>query len=145
MQPRLIRHFMQRLIAWPVLQPLWERRLFQNAAGIPGLLRRQFFHDYQTCAAFPVFFDLITSSWYQQVQQQLKQERFYFIWGEQERVVASKYLTYWRQGFPNATFDIVPGWGHFPMLDHPEAFYDKIINLFQAFQEQKREKLLSTK
>ncbi|HQU60364.1 MAG: alpha/beta hydrolase [Phaeodactylibacter sp.] len=129
MKPRPVRRLMQQLIAWPALQPLWERRLFQNPANIPATLRRQFFRDYQTCAAFSVFFDLITPSWYRKVQQKVKKERFYFIWGEQERVVASKYLTYWQQGFPNATFDIIPGWDHFPMLDHPEAFYEKIISV----------------
>lgn len=129
MRPRAVRRLMQWLIAWPALQPVWERRLFLYPERIPADLRRQFFRDYQTCAAFSLFFDLITPQWYRSVQRQLQQERFYFIWGEKERVVASRFLKYWRQDFPHSTFDIVPGWDHFPMLDQPEEFYEKIIGL----------------
>ncbi|MCB0587789.1 MAG: alpha/beta hydrolase, partial [Phaeodactylibacter sp.] len=83
-----------------------------------------------TCAAFSLFFDLITPAWYRSVQQFLQDERYYFIWGEKERVVASRFLKYWRKDFPHSTFDIVPGWDHFPMLDQPEEFYNKIIGLY---------------
>lgn len=129
MQPMAVRRLMQRLIAWPALQPVWERRLFRYPGRIPAPLRRQFFLDYRTCAAFSLFFDLITPEWYRSVQKLLQDENFYFIWGEQERVIASRFLKYWHQDFPRSIFDVVPGWDHFPMLDQPEAFYEKIIGL----------------
>ncbi|MCB0566393.1 MAG: alpha/beta hydrolase [Phaeodactylibacter sp.] len=129
MQPKVVRRLMQGLIAWPALQPIWERRLFLHPERIPSGLRRQFFRDYKTCAAFSLFFDLITPAWYQTVQEQLQAEKFYFIWGDKERVVASHFLKYWQQDFPHSTFDVVPGWDHFPMLDQPKAFYDKIVGL----------------
>ena len=129
MKPLAVRRLMQRLIAWPALQPVWERRLFLYPERIPGSLRQQFFLDYKTCAAFSLFFDLITPAWYQTVQEQLQAEKFYFIWGDKERVVASHFLKYWQQDFPHSTFDVVPGWDHFPMLDQPKAFYDKIVGL----------------
>lgn len=128
MQPMAVRRLMQRLIAWPALQPVWERRLFLYPERIPASLRRQFFRDYKTCAAFSLFFDLITPEWYRSVQKLLQDENFYFIWGEQERVVASRFLKYWHQDFPRSIFDVVPGWDHFPMLDQPEEFYEKITN-----------------
>ncbi|MCB0560272.1 MAG: alpha/beta hydrolase [Lewinellaceae bacterium] len=129
MQPMAVRRLMQWLIAWPALQPIWERRLFLHPERIPSGLRQQFFRDYKTCAAFSLFFDLITPAWYQTVQEQLQAEKFCFIWGDKERVVASRFLKYWQQDFPHSTFDIVPGWDHFPMLDQPKAFYDKVIGL----------------
>ncbi len=124
MKPRLARTIMQHLIAWPLLRPVWERRLFQSPSQIPEEVRRQFFRDYAQCAAFPIFFDLITPSWYRQVQQSLSKAYFHFIWGSHERVVAARYLKYWEEDFPNARFEVVAGWDHFPMLDEPQAFYD---------------------
>ena len=128
MKPKPVRALMQRLIAWPPLQSTWERRLFQQPERIAPAVRQQFFRDYARCAAFPVFFDLITPQWYREVQQQLQHQDFRFIWGDQERVVASRYLEYWKRDFPNASFDIVPGWDHFPMLEDPAAFHKKILD-----------------
>ncbi|NBC07069.1 MAG: alpha/beta fold hydrolase [Bacteroidetes bacterium] len=132
MRPMPVRQLMQRLIAWPTMRPVWEKRLFQQPGVIPLDIRKQFFRDYARCAAFPVFFDLITPDWYRRVQQQLSELPFEFIWGEEERVVASRYLTYWKRDFPSAHFDIVPGWDHFPMLDAPEAFYHYLTQKVEA-------------
>jgi pimeloyl-ACP methyl ester carboxylesterase len=132
MKPRLIRDTMQWLIALPAMQAVWEKRLFQQPEQIPAEVRQQFFRDYAQCEAFPVFFDLITPEWYREVQQQLQDRPFEFIWGDQERVVASRYLSYWKRDFPHAQFEIVPGWDHFPMLDEPQAFYDYLTQKISA-------------
>jgi pimeloyl-ACP methyl ester carboxylesterase len=127
MKPLLIRKTMQALIAWPPMRPVWEKRLFLQPKSIPEAVRKQFFKDYAQCAAFPVFFDLITPAWYREVQQKLQHEAFNFIWGSRERVVASKYLSLWQNDFPKATFDVVEDWDHFPMLEDPDGFYEKLI------------------
>ncbi len=76
--------------------------------------------------SLPRFFDLITPAWYREVQQKLQYEAFNFIWGSRERVVASKYLSLWKNDFPNATFDVIEDWDHFPMLEDPGGFYEKL-------------------
>jgi pimeloyl-ACP methyl ester carboxylesterase len=129
MKPLFMRRFIQRLVSWPALRPLWERKLFLTPGAIPEALRRQFFRDYARCAAFPVFFDLIDGAWYDGVQDKTGSGDFYFLWGDRERVVASKYLVYWQRDFPNSQFDIVADWDHFPMLDTPVAFYRKVTDL----------------
>ncbi len=129
MRPPLVRTLAQRLIHEPLLQSWWEHKLFQAPERIPAALRRRFFTDYRTCSAFPVFFDLITPGWYRRVQQQTCRYPFYFLWGGRERVIASRHLRFWQEDFPQATFEVVPGWDHFPMLDRPEEFYHKIIML----------------
>lgn len=129
MRPMPIRRLMQRIIAWPPLRPVWEKRLFQYPQRIPEKVRQQFFQDYSRCAAFPVFFDLITPDWYQRIKKELSASDFHFIWGSEERVVAARYLRLWKQDFPRSTFDIVEGWDHFPMLDEPELFLEKIISI----------------
>ena len=131
MKPVPVRRLMQRLIHARPLQPVWERRLFQRPGSIPQPLRDRFFRDYERCAAFALFFDLITPDWYRRVQERVGERSFYFLWGAEERVVAARFLDYWRRDFPVSEFEIVPGWDHFPMLDQPEAFYQKITDLLK--------------
>ncbi len=128
MRPKPIRRLLHWLIYQPALQGLWERRLFSNPEQIPREFRRQFFQDYRHCAAFEPFFDLITPEWYQSVLRRLPPDLpVYFWWGADERVVAAKHLEHWQSDFPNAPVEIIPGWDHFPMLDHPEAFANRLL------------------
>lgn len=133
MRPKWVRVVMRSAIAAPLLQPIWEKRLFRKPYEIPVELRTQFFADYARCAAFGVFFDMITPSWYRQVQQQLQDQSFYFLWGDGERVVRSAYLPLWQTDFPHGIFELVPEWDHFPMLDDPPAFSEKLIGLIRRF------------
>lgn len=123
-----VRYLLHRLVYTSWLQPVWERRLFLQPDAIPKDLRDQFFRDYRHCQAFPVFFDLITPEWYRQVQSVTAWESFHFIWGSEERVVAAKFLDYWKKDYPNATFEVVEGWDHFPMLEQVDEFYEKIMD-----------------
>lgn len=135
MKPVAVRRIIHWLIYQPWLQPFWERKLFQDASRIPRELRRQFFRDYERCEAFPVFFDLITPAWYERVKVDVGRMDFHFLWGDRERVVASRHLDSWKRDFPNATFEVVPGWDHFPMLDEPGAFCEKMITIVQNTDE----------
>jgi len=128
MQPVFLRRLIQTMVSAPVLRPLWERKLFLAPKSIPLDLRKQFFADYARCEAFTVFFDVINGAWYDRVQKKTGSMAFYFLWGDRERVVASKYLAYWKRDFPNSTFEVVPDWDHFPMLDAPIAFYRKVTD-----------------
>jgi pimeloyl-ACP methyl ester carboxylesterase len=123
MKPNWVRTSMKWLVAHPALRPVWEKRLFLYPDRIPKDLRQTFFADYRRCDAFAPFFDLITTSWYEQIQSSVEGYPFHFLWGTEERVVASKFVTYWKNDFPNSRFTLVDGWDHFPMLDTPEAFH----------------------
>lgn len=123
MRPLWMRRLIQRLVHTPALQPVWERRLFLQPSSIPAEQRRAFFQDYARCAAFTVLFDLITVPWYRNVQQRIGHRHFYFLWGDQERVVASRHLALWQKDFPESSFEVVPDWDHFPMLEQPGAFF----------------------
>lgn len=138
MRPLWIRKTIQHLVANPTWQPLWERRLFLQPERIPANLKRQFFQDYQRCAAFSLFFDLITVPWYREVRATIGDQPFFFLWGDQERVVASQYLEWWEKDFPNATFEVVPGWDHFPMLETPQAFSSKLLDIITNLDQSER-------
>ncbi len=132
MKPNLVRQLMQSLIAAPWMRSIWEKRLFQQPDQIPLALRKQFFQDYAHCAAFPVFFDLITVDWYQGILPRIQSDPFLFLWGEKERIVSARYLTLWRRDFPESTFEVISHWDHFPMLDDPQDFTDNFVNLLPA-------------
>lgn len=134
MKPRAIRSFLHFLIYQKALQPTWERRLFLYPDQIPQAVRDQFFKDYKRCEAFPLFFDLITPEWYKEINEFVHTYPFCFIWGEKERVIASKFVEYWKSDFPNAEFEIVENWDHFPMLDTPDDYYQFMKNMFEAIK-----------
>ncbi|MEO1448659.1 MAG: alpha/beta hydrolase [Bacteroidota bacterium] len=129
MRPMWIRSLMQSLITARWMQPRWEKRLFRFPDQIPSDLKRQFFADYAECEAFPVFFDMLTVPWYRSVRERHDGADWHLLWGDLERIVAAKYLDLWRADFPAATIESVPDWDHFPMLDQPMEFVQKIGNL----------------
>lgn len=44
------------------------------------------------------------------------------LWGEDDRIVTPDYGQAWRAAIPGATMEIIPGAGHFPHWEQPEAF-----------------------
>lgn len=136
MKPMIMRKLIKKMVYTPFLQSYWEKKLFLHPENIPFKLKNQFFADYKNCAAFEVFFDLITPKWYQETLVKIKQQPFIFLWGDKERVVASKYLTYWQNDFPEASFTTIQGWDHFPMFDTPTDFYNKLIDIINEPEKQ---------
>lgn len=132
MKPKIMRSLIHRMIYSPLLRSMWERRLFLHPENIPDELKTQFFEDYRHCAAFPVWFDLITPAWYRSVVETASTYPLSFLWGAEERVIKAKYLPLWQQDFPNANIDLVEDWDHFPMLDSPQAFTRKLLSLLDA-------------
>lgn len=128
MKPMWIRTGMQAMISNPILRPLWIKRLFRNPANIPSKVLHRFFDDYAGSEAFPVFFDLITTEWYKKVRKKLADEKFFFVWGDRERIIKSKHLELWKKDFPNSSFTVIPDWDHFPMLEEVEDFSEKMLN-----------------
>ncbi len=131
MKPMFVRKTMQSLVASPWMQSIWEKKLFQHPENIDEDLKKQFFQDYKNCHAFAVFFDMITPQWYQKTYPKIDNQPVIFLWGDQERVVAAKYLDLWKADFPQAQFELVAGWDHFPMLDDPDTFTKKLLETIQ--------------
>ncbi|MEL6134805.1 MAG: alpha/beta fold hydrolase [Bacteroidota bacterium] len=132
MKPMGIRRMMQRLIVAPFMRSIWKRRLFLQPEHIEPEILNRFFEDYAQCAAFPIFFDLITVDWYREVREKINQLPFQFVWGGKERVVQAKHLGLWKTDFPQSTFSVVEDWDHFPMLDDPMDFQEKFLNFIQG-------------
>jgi len=132
MKPPIMRELGKWLLTRKMLRPIWEKRLFQAPQEIPAYLREQFFRDYTQCAAFGVFFDLITPAWYEAIRDQVSEQPFHFVWGEEERVINVGFVEHWRKDFPQSQFEIVAAWDHFPMLEQVEEFTDKFLSWTQT-------------
>jgi pimeloyl-ACP methyl ester carboxylesterase len=48
------------------------------------------------------------------------------LWGAQDGVVTPSYGDGWRQEIPGARLDIIPGAGHFPHWEQPEASVERL-------------------
>ena len=46
----------------------------------------------------------------------------HLVWGERDRIVAPRMADGWRAAIPEARLDVIPGCGHFPHWEAPEAF-----------------------
>ncbi len=48
------------------------------------------------------------------------------LWGAQDGIVTPSYGDGWRREIPGAGLDIIPGAGHFPHWERPEAFVERL-------------------
>jgi pimeloyl-ACP methyl ester carboxylesterase len=129
MKPLWIRSLMKKAITASWLRSMWVKRLFRNPEKIPIHIQHRFFNDYNNCAAFSIFFDLITIEWYNRIKGKIDDNNMILLWGEKERILDIKYMGLWKDDFPNATIDIVKNWDHFPMMDETDDFCKKLLTL----------------
>lgn len=135
----LERRLMPRLMRWRPAQRLVHRvfaaRAFQArfvcrhfTRPLPAGLRTAFFEGYARCDALPDMFAWLTPPLLRRLERELvgrpgALDRITVWWGRQDRVIGSGELRFTRQAlgvdWPLRTF---PGWGHYPMLDEPEAW-----------------------
>jgi pimeloyl-ACP methyl ester carboxylesterase len=48
------------------------------------------------------------------------------LWGAEDRIVTPAYGEGWREAIPGARIEIIPQAGHFPHLEQPEAFAERL-------------------
>jgi pimeloyl-ACP methyl ester carboxylesterase len=48
------------------------------------------------------------------------------LWGAADRIVTPAYGEKWRQAIPNARFELIADAGHFPHLEQPQTFVDRL-------------------
>ncbi|HVY17599.1 MAG TPA: alpha/beta hydrolase [Rhodopila sp.] len=50
----------------------------------------------------------------------------HLVWGEQDRIIAQPYVEAWKAEIPGASFETLPGAGHYPHLEQPDAFASRV-------------------
>jgi len=122
----------QRLFASRPLRPILRRLLFSHA--VPQGYLDRFFEEYRQCSVFSQMFDLITPAWFRGLRPIDLPSAL--LWGEAERLLAVEHLNDYRAILPRATIRRVPGWGHFPMIEQPDAYAAEIAALARTLAAQ---------
>lgn len=106
----------------------WEKRFFQNPDNVSEERKKQFFEDQKNCKAFPIFTNMLTEEWYNGLKSKNWYKEFYFVWGLKEKQEEEE-RAIWKKDFPKSTFILVPEWSEYVMIEHPEKFTSKILEI----------------
>lgn len=115
----------RRLIASRLLRPMW-RRLFFDAPLDRAYLDR-FFDEYRRCAPFARMFDIITAPWFDSLDP--VRVPTVLLWGSGDRVLDADQMHAFRRVAPSARHEIVEGWDHFPMIEDPRGYAERIATI----------------
>jgi pimeloyl-ACP methyl ester carboxylesterase len=137
--PRLMaipgaRRIGQHTLASRILRPVFRRILF--SPSVPSAYLDRFFDEYGQCAVFGQMFDLITPTWFQGLHPSTLPAAL--LWGEAERLLGVDQVRDYQALLPKAIVRRVPGWGHFPMIEHPDQYAAEIAGLARAMVREAR-------
>lgn len=117
MRPPIVRETARRLISGPVGRLLLRRRFDPAMAA-------DFAQGYADCAAFSVMFDLLDQGWFDALQP--IDTPAVVLWGADDRVLSEKHRHGFAHVLPEADVEVVPGWGHYPMIENA-ADYARVL------------------
>ncbi|MGQ9896630.1 MAG: alpha/beta fold hydrolase [Acidobacteriota bacterium] len=113
------------MLSAPLFRPLWKRLLFSQP--VPDEFLNQFFAEYGTCEVFGQMFELITAEWFSRLKPVTLPS--VLLWGARERVLRLDQAAEFRAKLPAASLEIVSDWDHFPMIEQPEAYAQRLMQL----------------
>lgn len=125
-----IRRRLPRLFALPSYQHRFVKKQFQRE--LTGEEHHAFFDGYARCAAFGQLFGWLDSPLLRQLEGRFQLDvagldRIVAWWGGRDRVVGPSELEHTARAlgvsWPMIQFD---AWGHYPMIEEPEAWADAI-------------------
>lgn len=131
LMPRLMRVAPARmaamhLLSLPPFQVAFARRHFERTLAADE--RRAFFDGYRRCPAAARLFEWLTPAELRDLERRFAADRIGLgdiavWWGGRDRVVTTEELRWTERAlgasWPLTTF---PDWGHYPMIDAPEAW-----------------------
>jgi pimeloyl-ACP methyl ester carboxylesterase len=133
----------RRFLDSPLLPILYKRLNFSARVMMPmsfgeknlsGRLRKQFTKPFRNpserlgCVAFAKSLGK-DQQWFEHLWERthrLSDIPFTFIWGMKDKFVSESFLTKFQTGFPGSTTVKLPGCGHFPQEEEPQAVIDAI-------------------
>lgn len=131
-----MRAFGKGLFSSRLSRPLFKRLLFADHAALPAEYVTRFFDEYRQCEAFGLMFDLITADWYNGLAP--REVPAALLWGAEDRVLNVDHVEDYRQLLPRNRVDIVEGWHHFPMIDDPASYAERIVALAEMLMASDR-------
>jgi pimeloyl-ACP methyl ester carboxylesterase len=112
----------KNLIGHPLLRPFWRRLFFEKP--LPKEFVQEFFRGYLHCQVFGLMFRLITQEWW--VQLRPIAVPTVILWGARERLLTVDQKDPFLELLPNSRAVVVEDWRHFPMVEQPIGFVEKV-------------------
>lgn len=128
--PRLMRlpgatGLLAAVLASAPARPLLRRLAFVAPVDVDSA--RRLLAGYGRCPAFGHMFDLIDADWFARLPP--LDVPAVLLWGGRERILGVDQLEDYTRLLPGADVAVVDGWDHFPMLDDPRGYADRIAGL----------------
>ena len=118
MKPEPIRRLVRWGISSRLTRPLTSRVFFSG--DVPRDYQDEFLSEYARAESFSQMFDLITSEWWEALLP--VDVPSVLLWGSEDRVLGADQVDDYRRLLPRAEVDVLPGWDHFPMVEHPAEY-----------------------
>jgi pyruvate,water dikinase len=118
MKPEPVRGLIKWGISSRLTRPLVGRRFFSR--DVPAGYRNQFLDEYSRADSFSQMFDIITPEWWNDLRP--VDMPALMLWGSDDRVLGADQVADYRALLPHTWTDVVPGWGHFPMVERPAEY-----------------------
>lgn len=107
-----------RLFTARLLRRAIVRRLFTRP--VPDEFVEGFFDDYRRSEAFAEAFDWFTAPWFRGLRPVSLPTAI--LWGGRDAILGPRQAEAFQRLAPGAPVRVEAGWGHFPMIDEPEAY-----------------------
>ncbi len=127
---------LRRAFASPAFQRRFAKKHFRRPPA-PEVFQA-FFQGYEQCAALPDFFAWLTPALLADLTPRLRADPealagLTFLWGEHDHVVPVRELG-WTEEALGRTWPVkvIPGWGHYPMIDDPESWIDEVARALET-------------
>jgi hypothetical protein len=118
MKPEPVRALIKWGISSRITRPLVGRRFFSRQ--VPVDYRNEFLDEYGRADSFSQMFDIITPEWW--VELRAGRGAGADAVGLDDRVLGADQVADYRALLPRTWVDVVPGWGHFPMVEGPAEY-----------------------
>jgi pimeloyl-ACP methyl ester carboxylesterase len=134
MKPMVVRHFGQWLFSSRLARPIFKRLLFTKP--VPKDYLTRFFEEYRRCKVFAQMFDIINSTWFNALKP--VHTPTILLWGENERVLTADQAADYQKILLQSRIELVSNWDHFPMVEQPEDYTQKVIALAEALVQNEK-------
>ncbi|MEM8904418.1 MAG: alpha/beta hydrolase [Actinomycetota bacterium] len=126
MRPTPVRAAVQRAISSAPARFIGRRLLFRDG-DVPRSYVDRFLGEYRHAEAFADMFDLLTAEWFDGLEPLAIPTTI--LWGDGDRVLGADQATDLLRVVPDASTETVEGWGHFPMIEQPESYLSRIVDI----------------
>jgi rifampicin phosphotransferase len=125
MRPSWIRNLVPRVIANPLARPILRRLALRQ---VDPEVADRVLAAYGRAEAFGKMFEWLTADWFDRLPVQPDLPAV-VLWGQRDGVLDADQRGDYQRLLPRSREVTVPDWGHFPMLDRPDAYARTIAAL----------------